>query len=91
MKKNIRSKISSFLTSEEGRVSTKAPLALGVATGSVLLAQAMIPSPANAHLMCDDHDDCPDGEVCAEWCDGVWSVGTCVGVLHKDCVDAGHF
>ena len=70
MKKNIRSKISSFLTSEEGRVSTKAPLALGVATGSVLLAQAMIPSITHAIVIdvsgvtCDDDGDCAAGEIC---------------------------
>ena len=74
MKKNIRSKISSFLTSEDGRVSAKAPLALSVATGSVLLAQAMIPSPAQAEpvldesgVTCRDNDDCADGEVCKFW------------------------
>ena len=70
MKKNIRSKISSFLTSEDGRVSTKAPLTLGIATGSVLLAQAMIPSPAQADpvfdikIECFDDDDCAAGEIC---------------------------
>lgn len=74
MKKNIRSKISGFLKSEEGRVSTKAPLALGVATGSVLLAQTMIPSPAQAeevwdfsNVTCVEHDECEDDEVCALW------------------------
>ena len=76
MKNNIRSKISGFLTSEEGRVSTKAPLALGVATGSVLLAQAMVPSPAQAEIVWDFSNvtclwnwQCDDdaGEVCAFW------------------------
>lgn len=74
MKKNIRSKISGFLTSEDGRVSTKAPLTLGVVTGSVLLAQAMIPSLAQAELVIDDscvtckgHHECEDDEVCAFW------------------------
>lgn len=68
MKKNIRSKISGFLTSEEGRVSTKAPLTLGVATGSVLLAQMMHPSSADAHLECRDNRDCTvEGEVCVKW------------------------
>lgn len=91
MKKNIRSKISDFLTSEEGRVSTKAPLALGIATGSVLLAQAMLPSAANAHVTCTEHEECEAWEVCAKWCEGVWSVDTCIGVLHTNCVDADHF
>ena len=68
MKKNIRSKISDFLTSEDGRVSTKAPLTLGIATGSVLLAQMMHPSPADAHLECEDHEDCTiEGEACVKW------------------------
>ena len=73
MKKNIRSKISGFLTSEEGRVSTKAPLALGVATGGVLLAQMMHPSPVQAEpileLDCFNNADCTavPGQVCAFW------------------------
>ena len=73
MKKNIRGKIKQFLESEEGRVSAKAPLTLGVATGSVLLAQAMIPSLAQAELVfdrsgvtCEDHNGCSAeiGEIC---------------------------
>ena len=91
MKYNIRSKVKRFLESEDGRVSAKAPLALGIATGSVLLAQAMLPSAANAHVTCERHEDCEEWEVCAEWCDGVWSIGTCIGVLHTNCVDADHF
>lgn len=58
MKKNIRSKISGFLTSEEGRVSAKAPLTLGVATGGLLLAHAIVgPSVGTSHEdpgMCRD-------------------------------------
>ena len=50
MKNNIRSKISDFLKSEEGRVGVKSPLALGVASASVLLAQAIVTSPVQAHL-----------------------------------------
>ena len=48
-KNNIRGKISQFLTSEEGRVGVKSPLALGVASASVLLAQAMVTPSAQAH------------------------------------------
>ena len=40
MKNNIRGKIRDFLKSEEGRVGVKSPLALGVASASVLLAQS---------------------------------------------------
>ncbi len=75
MKNNIRGKIKRFLESEDGRVSTKAPLALGVATGSILLAQAMLPSLAKAdptfefRLTCLGNADCTAelGEVCAFW------------------------
>ena len=70
MKKNIRSKINRFLESEDGRVSTKAPLTLGVTTGSLLLAQAILPTVSQAlHIdltgvTCDDDTDCTTGEVC---------------------------
>lgn len=70
MKKNIRSKISQFLKSEEGRVSAKAPITLGVATGSVLLAQAILPSITQAEVIDDsgvtcEHDGhCTTGEIC---------------------------
>lgn len=69
MKHNIRGKIKQFLESEDGRASTKAPLALGVAIGSIALAQAMLPSPAEAHLECLSNDDCTAelGEVCVFW------------------------
>lgn len=85
MKNNIRSKIRDFLKSEEGRVGVKSPLALGVASASVLLAQAIVTPPVQAHLTCDPGgNDCADGEYCAVWCDQ-WSVGTCVGVWHSQC------
>ena len=42
MKKNIRSKISDFLTSEEGHAGVKPPLVLGAASASLLLAHAMV-------------------------------------------------
>ena len=70
MKKNIRSKIKQFLESEDGRVSTKVPLTLGVATGSLLLAQAMIPNVSQAlhfdfsGVTCEHDLDCTTGEIC---------------------------
>ena len=86
MKNNIRSKISDFLKSEEGRVGAKSPLALGVASTSLLLAQAMITSSAQAHWECYPWaDDCPEGEYCKYWCDGTWSLGTCYGTVHSQC------
>lgn len=89
MKKNIRSKIKQFLESEEGRVSTKAPLTLGIATGSVLLAQMMLPSPADAHRECWDNRDCTiEGEVCVEWDE--WHDPGPTKVPHSECRVPGH-
>ena len=88
MKKNIRSKISGFLTSEEGRVSAKAPLALGVAAGSVLLAQMMTPSPAQAHVTCLENKDCAPDKVCAFWVE-LHFPGPTVE-LHSKCIDPDH-
>ncbi len=84
MKHNIRSKISDFLKSEEGRVGVKSPLALGVASASVLLAQMMVTPPAQAHAECY-HGSCPEGEYCAIQCYGTWSLGTCYGTMHSHC------
>ena len=84
MKKNIRSKISDFLTSEEGRVGVKSPLALGAASASVLLAHAMVSPSAQAHWECYSNDDCPEGEGCVIFCDK-WDVGTCIGTWHSHC------
>ena len=59
MKSNLRGKIHDFLASEDGKVSVKAPLTLGVATGSVLLANAIVaPTPAAAGGPCMTDDDC---------------------------------
>lgn len=84
MQKKIRSKISSFLTSEEGHVGVKSPLALGAASASLLLAHAMVSPSAQAHFECYSNDDCSEGEGCALWCDK-WSVGTCIGTWHSHC------
>ena len=88
MKNNLRNKFRNFLASEEGRVGAKAPLALGIASGSLLLAQAMLPTDAQAHLKCFGDADCDPGEVCLWWCDD-WSpfVNLCMGDWHSQCVD----
>ena len=65
MKTNLRGKIREFIQSEEGKVGVKAPLTLGVATGGILLAQAIIGTPAQAGT-CKVHGDCPPGL----WCRG---------------------
>lgn len=85
MKYNIRSKISDFLKSEEGRVGAKSPLAFGVASASLLLAQAMVAPPSQAHVECSSKSGCPEGEYCADRCDGTWKRGTCMGTLHRHC------
>ena len=86
MKNNIRSKISDFFKSEEGRVGAKSPLTLGVASASVLLAQMMVAPSAQAHLMCIPWaGDCAEDEYCHIWCDGTWNIGTCIGTVHSHC------
>ena len=85
MKNSIRGRISEFLKSEEGRVGAKSPLALGVASASVLLAQAMVTPSAEAHAVCLQNDDCPEGYECAYMCEGEWRLGTCRGTLHTHC------
>lgn len=85
MKNNIHSKIKRFLESEDGRVSAKAPLALGIATASVLLAQMIVPSPAQAGFECIDSGDCDSGESCVYTCNRMY-YGTCMGTWSSKCV-----
>ncbi len=72
MKNNLRGKIREFLASEDGKVSVKAPLTLGVVTGGIFLAQAII-GPTSATACPCQHDwQCPNPpHIC--------SVGTCIG------------
>ncbi len=59
MKKNLRGKIREFVQSEDGKVGIKSPLTLGVAAGSLLLAQAIVGTPrAEAFNDCWDDDEC---------------------------------
>lgn len=87
MKNNLRGKIREFVQSEEGKVGVKSPLTIGVATASLLVAQAIVgTTPA---LACLGTTDCADGFVCdnfeeeceydtcaAEWV--CWDEGECV-------------
>lgn len=84
MKKNIRSKISDFLTSEEGHVGVKPPLVFGAASAGLLLAQTTVTPSAQAHWECLP-GDCPEGEYCQIWCAGTWDLNTCIGTLHSHC------
>ena len=82
---SVRSRISEFLKSEDGRVGVKSPLALGVASASVLLAQAVVTPSAQAHLECTPGgNDCGESAYCAVWCDE-WSGATCIGEWHSQC------
>ena len=83
MKNTVRSKISDFLKSEEGRIGVKSPLTLGAASASLLLAQAIVTPSAHAHWECYSNDDCSTDEYCAFWCE-TWVVGTC-GKWHTHC------
>ena len=83
MKTNLRGKIREFVQSEEGKVGVKSPLTLGVAVGSVLLAQAIIgTTPAHA-WKCTENAHCDEDK--GEFCDGPFNwddewqdhVGTC--------------
>ena len=88
MKNNIRSRISSFLTSEEGHVGVKPPLVLGAASASLLLAHAMVTPSAQAYLECYP-GSCPEGEYCDVWCDGTLNGPTCMGTWQSRCFSTG--
>ncbi len=78
--KNLKSKIRDFLDSEEGRVGVKTPLAIGVAAGGLMLAQAFVVTPdADA---CVNNADCDGDQQCVwkcldwvwvDWGDGFWT------------------
>ena len=76
MKKNLRRKIHTFLQSEEGKVSVKAPLALAVMSGSFLLTEIMFTPPVSASVGCTLV--CDEGEVCIVWCTKWNPEGTCI-------------
>ena len=84
MKKNIRSRIRDFLTSEEGHVGAKSPLVLGAASASLLLAHAIVSPSAQAHWECHP-GECPEGKYCYIWCDGTLNLNTCTGTFHSHC------
>ena len=78
MKKNLRGKIREFVKSEEGKVGVKSPLTLGVATGSVLLAQMVVGTPQTvAFKDCLDHGDCMFPERCHNADPDLGIRGTC--------------
>ena len=88
MKNNLRDKFREFLASEEGRVGVKAPLAVGIAGGSLLLAQAIFSPDAQAHIECSNDGNCNPGERCDKWQELEWdpNCGCVVWVWHAECV-----
>lgn len=83
MKKNLRGKIREFVQSEDGKVGIKSPLTLGVATGGILLAQAIVGTSVEAGGECTKNADCDNDEICTSWyCwetpEGLKCVGTCI-------------
>ena len=73
MKANLRGKIREFLTSEEGKVVVKAPLSLGIVSGTFWLAQVIFTSPVTAD------DGCPsDCQTCVTYCEGFNCTSTCM-------------
>ena len=89
MNAKIFGKINHFLKSEDGRVGVKVPLALGIASGSLLLAQTILPNAAQAHMECQDDGDCDAGKRCDKWIEDEWSAGVndWVEVWHSSCVN----
>ena len=86
MNAKIRDRIKHFLTSKGGRVGLKTPLVLGVASGSLLVAQAVLSPSAYSSYECSFDDDCAPGEACKYVCTGVELNDICYGTWVKKCV-----
>ena len=86
MNKNLRSKISEFINSEEGKVGVKTSLTFGLVGVGLLLMQTIFPSVAKANFECLSGDECADDEVCHFWCEKI--SGVCQGNWYSQCVDA---
>ena len=74
MIQEFRNEVEQFLTSEVGQATVRGPLALGVASGALLLSQ-MVPT-SSAQSNCVGDADCGSGERC-EWKCNEWANGTC--------------
>ena len=84
MKKNLRGKIREYIQSEEGKVSVKSPLALGVAAGGLLLAHAIVGTPQAEAGWCHNTGECEGYGSGSYICAGPWIlidgtyIGTCI-------------
>ena len=82
MKKETRGRVKRFLTSESGRVGIRAPLALGIVSGALLLSQAEYTTTNGSSSNCSSDADCGPGEKCTGFC-AVRIDGTCRIWSHK--------
>lgn len=68
MIQDFRNEVKQFLTSEVGQATLKGPLALGVASGALLLSQIVHTSSAHYLPECTSDADCSSGKKCIEVC-----------------------
>lgn len=71
--KNLKSKIQDFLNSEKGRVGIKTPLTLSIATGGLMLVQAIVFNSSAYADECNNDGDCGPGN---EYVEKVVAIGT---------------
>lgn len=74
MMQDFHNEVKQFLTSEVGQATLKGPLALGVASGALLLSQVI--HTASAQFECVSESDCGSGKKC-DWVCNKKSKGTC--------------
>ena len=86
MNAKIRDRIKHFLKFEGGRVGLKTPLVLGVASGSLLVAQAVFSPSAHSSNECSTDSDCDTGEACESVCEGMLYNDICYGTWIEKCV-----
>ena len=86
MNAKIRDRIKHFLKFEGGRVGLKTPLALGVAGGSLLAAQAVLSPSAHSSDECYSDAHCAPGKSYESVCNGTLYEDTCDGNWVYRCV-----
>ena len=62
--KNLKSRLRDFLNSEDGCVGVKAPLAIGVAAGGLMLAHTLISTQLVHAAGCGEGPPCDPGYQC---------------------------
>ena len=82
MIQEFRNEVQQFLTSEVGQATVRGPLALGVASGALLLSQAVHTSSAHNVHECISDSDCGSGRKCTWICDNQ-PQGSCIHGHYK--------